>query len=180
MVRGRVLAYFPKEDEAMRYLGVLLSMMLVARVSTALAWPGCEEDRLAAVVAGDTLTVQHDAATYNCCMDSVTYSVTQTEGTIEIREAEALTDPCTCLCCYNVSVQVEDLAAGDWTLVFIWYDYDTDRWEQWAEQITVLDVGQSGSPVVISASDSGCIDPSSAPASGVSAGTWGRVKSLYR
>jgi hypothetical protein len=157
-----------------------IALTVVAGAPPALAWPGCEEDRLSAVVHSDTLIVYHDAATYNCCMDGVEYSVVQDDRQIWIQEMEILTDPCACLCCFDVSVQIEDLMAGSYTLVFTWSDYDTGQWEQWTEQVTVLDAGQGGEPFVSRVDNSGCIDPIAVPDPDVEPDSWGGVKSLYK
>jgi hypothetical protein len=145
------------------------------------AWPGCEEDRVRAVVRADSLIVHHDAATYNCCMDRTEYFVVQDASTIHIQETEIVTEPCTCLCCYSTSVQVADLAPGTYTLVFAWYDYDTGDWEQWSDDVTVLGNGH-GTPIVTAAADSGCLDPTGAPvpAADVEEESWAGVKYRYR
>lgn len=158
-----------------------LAVLIVTLASpSAQAWPGCSVDRIHAVVAEDTVTVFHDAAAYNCCMDSVTYSVAQTSGRIEIVETERLTNFCTCLCCFDLSVQVEDVAPGTYALVLSWHDDETGQDEVWSEEIIVLGGGQ-GHAFVASSSSSGCL-----PMPGVSAGAggevadWGCLKSRYR
>ena len=163
----------------MKSLYLLVSVIFTTAAPGALAWPGCEEDVLGAVVSGDTLTVYHDAATYNCCMDGVEYTVAQDDSSIQIQETEIVPIPCACLCCYDVSVQVVDLAPGTYTLVFTWDDYDTGQWEDWTEEIIVLGNGQGG-PTVATATNSGCIDPAVDSEFGIASDSWGRVRSLYR
>ncbi len=156
-------------------LGAVIVAVLVPPAG---AWPGCEVDQISATVVGDTLTVLHEKAAYNCCMDGTDYSVTQDASTIHIQETELLTIPCLCLCCFNLSVQVADLAAGLYTVVFTWWDYDTSQWEEWTDQVTIG--GGGGQPQVVAATNSGCLDPAIGAPRGVESGTWGRVKALYQ
>ena len=157
---------------------LLAALAGTAAASSAGAWPGCEEDRFSTSVAGDTLTVYHDKTLYNCCMDGVDYSVVQNASVIQIQETEILTIPCTCVCCYDLAVQVADLAAGLYTVVFTWYDYDTDQWEQWTDQVTIG--GGGGQPHVVASSSSGCLDPAVGFQPQVEFGSWGRVKARYQ
>jgi len=160
-----------------KVLGVLVAGGLAIGASSAGAWPGCDFDEVTAAVQGDALVVTHRHAVYNCCMDSTTYAVTQGPGTILIEETEAVTIPCLCLCCFDLSVEVGGLAPGEYTLVFTWYDYDTGQPEQWTTQITVS--GPGGGPFVAGVTNSGCLDPNDPSSPGVESGSWGRVKTLY-
>lgn len=161
-----------------RAIGPLVALILLVGASSGAAWPGCEVDEFSAMVEGDALIVRHEAATYNCCMDSTTYTVTQSPGLIRIEEFEAVTIPCLCLCCYDLSVEVGGLEPGDYMLVFVWYDYDTGQPEQWTTQVTVS--GPGGPPFVAATTNSGCLDPTGvAPPEIESGSSWGRVKTLY-
>jgi len=160
--------------------GLVALLGVVAGVCPAAAWPGCESDLLGAEIVGDTLTVHHRDAAYNCCMDSTTYTVTMDGSVIDIIETEIVPDPCLCLCCFDLSVSVADLAPGTWTVVFRWHDSDSDQWEEWSDDVTVPDVGQGGEAVVSGVMNSGCIDPNAAPLRPGAVASWGRVKSIYR
>ena len=156
------------------------ALLIVAILaSAAWGWPGCDQDQIWAVVEGDAVTLFHHAAAYNCCLDSVANVVTQTPGRIEVRATEFASTPCACLCCYNLSVRLEDVSPGLWTLVYVWDDYDTGETEEWTEEIVVG--GASPGPVFIaSSSRSDCLDMTSSPEPRFDAGPWGRVKALYR
>ncbi len=106
-------------------------------------------------------------------------SATYANSLIEIVGPELITESCPCLCCYDLSVRIGDLAPGDYTVVFTGHD-DTNGWEEWAADIEVGDTGQTGRPSVVASANSGCIDPTAAPESGFESGTWGRPKALYR
>lgn len=157
---------------------VLLAAIAIALTAGSVsAWPGCEQDILAAAVSGDTLTVSHDKATYNCCLERVDYSVLQSAGRIEITETEFVPNPCLCLCCYDLAVQVVDLAPGTYSLEVRWYDYDVPGWVEWTGEVTVA--GSGVLPRVAAVTNSGCIDPTAVPEDGARR-PWGRVKALYR
>jgi hypothetical protein len=157
----------------------LAFFLVVAAATAAHGWPGCEQDQIWAVVDGDAVTVYHQAAAYNCCMDGIAYDVREGAGTLEIRATEIATNPCACLCCYNLSVRVEDLAPGAWTLVYVWDDSDTGDTEQWTTEILVG--GAAAGPAYIASTwRSGCLDGLAIPEPGLRLGAWGRVKALYR
>jgi hypothetical protein len=41
---------------------------------------------------------------------------------LRFTETEILTDPCFCLCCYDVRTVVADLDPGDYTVEYCWID----------------------------------------------------------
>ncbi|UCC31414.1 MAG: hypothetical protein JSU86_03885, partial [Phycisphaerales bacterium] len=71
-----------------------------------------------------TLHVLHNNATYNCCPDDIVVSLSVEGSVITLTEEEVLTDPCFCVCCYNVEATVVDLAPGSYIVEYCWYDYD--------------------------------------------------------
>ena len=94
-------------------------------------------------------------------------------------ETELLTEPCACLCCFNLSVEIADLAPGEYVLLFTWYD-DSGEWITWTDTVVVEDVGQGGTAHVGSTTNSGCVDPNDSPEPGVEPSLWGKVKAQYR
>ncbi len=158
----------------------LLSLALGA---PALAQDICD-DSFRTEVEGGTLTVQHLGALYNCCPEPFAYDVNQEDNVITIRETEVLVNPCYCVCCFNLAVVVADVPPGGWTVVFQWYDYETQLWREMELPIVVPDAGQSGILHVASAQNSGCLGLSAVPDPEQQApwrqASWGALKSTYR
>jgi len=96
-------------------------------------FPPCGDDEIELTVDGSTLHVLHRNATYNCCPDDIVISLSVEENLLILDEEEILTNPCWCICCYNVEATVVDLAPGTYTVEFCWFDYEafevTCYWE---------------------------------------------------
>jgi hypothetical protein len=142
------------------------------------AWPPCD-DFIWAEVENSTVTIHHDGALYNCCTDGFDYAVSQQGAVIQVVETEILTNPCYCVCCMDNFVIIEGIAPGEYTVLFTWYDYETDDWLEWPLEIFVPDVGQGGSATLARSGSSGCYDPTTAQGGGTESATWGRVKARY-
>ncbi len=68
---------------------------------------------VSASAEGDTVTIRHDDAIYDCASE-VVLEATVTGNTIEVKEV--ITKPgANCLCTYDLSVQVQGLAPGSYT-----------------------------------------------------------------
>ena len=100
-------------------------------------YPFCGDDAFELTLAGDTLHVLHANATYNCCPDDITVSLSVQGSLLRLTEEEILTMPCDCMCCYDVSVAVAGLAPGDYTVEYCWQDYETGQQQCYLEDITV-------------------------------------------
>lgn len=137
-------------------------------------------DSVYAVVIGSTIIVHHDAAFYNCCPDEFVYAITLNGSTIGIDENEILTDPCYCLCCYNLSTLIENAAPGEHQIVFRWYDYENNGWMERELVVTVPDCGQTGPTALGEAFWDGCITETSVPVPVPQDWTWGGIKTLFR
>jgi hypothetical protein len=158
---------------ALIILSVILS--LPAQIF-AQGYPWCSSlDQVSAEVEGSNLILHHDAATYNCCPDSFSYSVTITANVLYVVETEILSNPCACECCYNLSTMIEDLPPGDLSVVFRWFDDDPAGWRDWPLSVMIGDLGQGGSVHAGSSTRSGCLEEV-----GVSHVQWGVLKSRYR
>ncbi|MBD3235475.1 MAG: hypothetical protein GF330_02085 [Candidatus Eisenbacteria bacterium] len=167
---------------------VCLGLVLLFSAATASAqYVWCyDADEIYAEVEGSTVTVFHDAALYNCCPDPFAYTVICEGDTILIEEIEVLTEPCYCVCCHNLWMMLEDVAAGDYLLQFSWYDYEGFEYVQRELEIHVPDIGQGGlfaeGPVAVP----GCVESSGVPDTGPtdepdsSIVSWGTIKLLYR
>jgi len=157
-------------------LAIIAAFVLAG--SSAAAWPPCD-DFVWAEVENGTVTVHHDGAFYNCCTDGFDYEVSLAGAVIRITETEILTNPCYCLCCMDNFVDIDDVAPGEYTIVFAWYDYETDAWVEWSLGIVVPDAGQSGGAALASSGTSGCYDPTGASGGEAERATWGSVKARY-
>ncbi len=146
------------------FLTTTCLLWFLAGVGTAQDYPWCSRmDDIFAEVEGDQLVLHHENATYNCCPDSFTFAVTISNDILYVTEREVLTNPCSCLCCYNLSSVVGGLSPGEWQVVYRWYDDDPWGWRDWHLTVTVNDLGPPG-PVQIAPSEtSGCLDPSGTP-----------------
>lgn len=142
------------------------------------------DDSFRTEVEGGTLTVHHLGALYNCCPEPFAYDVSQDGDLIRIRETEVLVNPCYCICCFNLTVVIEDVQPGSWTIIFQWYDYETQLWQEQELVVVVPDAGQSGTLHLASAEDSGCLGISAVPDPEQQApwrqASWGALKSTYR
>jgi len=87
--------------------------------------PCTEDDQFELAVEPGTLHVLHQNATYNCCPDDLEVSLS-VEGTLLwLTEEEILTNPCYCICCYEVESTVAGLGPGEYTVNYCWHDYET-------------------------------------------------------
>ncbi len=162
------------------------ALLFLGGTSVHAQWWCYDGDVVRADVEGSTVTVFHDAALYNCCPDAFEYAVTQNGNQILVEEAEILTVGCLCLCCYDLSVVIEDVAPGDYLIVFRWDDYETGQWQERIVEITVPDVGQGGDAAVAGVFGLTCLDePTAVPEDDDPEGetsqkkSWGEIKADY-
>ena len=87
-------------------------------------FPPCGDDEIELVVEGSTLYVFHRNATYNCCPDEIVISLAVEGNQLLLTEEEILSNPCWCICCYNLEATVVNLAPGTYTVQFCWFDYE--------------------------------------------------------
>jgi hypothetical protein len=161
--------------------GIFLVVLILG--APVLAQDLCD-DSFRTEVEGGALTVHHLGALYNCCPEPFAYDVSQEGDLITIRETEVLENPCYCICCFNLAVVVEDVMPGSWTVVFHWYDYETQLCQEQELPVVVPDAGQSGTLHVASAENSGCLGLSAVPDTGQQAppprASLGTLKGIYR
>jgi hypothetical protein len=144
-----------------------------------------EADEVHARVDEDALIIFHDAALYNCCPDPFDYTVSLEGSTIRVRESEVLTEPCYCICCFDLAVTIEGLPPGDYELEFSWYDYEGEAWlARWLE-VAIPDAGQAHLPAVADRYNSGCLAAQAVPETASpepddeEPPSWGRIKALF-
>jgi hypothetical protein len=87
----------------------------------------CGDDEFEFTVEDNTLHVLHRNATYNCCPDDIVISVCLEGDLLRLTEEEILTEPCWCICCYNVEATVVDLPSGEYVVEFCWFDYEAQE-----------------------------------------------------
>jgi len=161
-------------------LAVIAAGLVVLTPATALAWPGCEIDWFALSASGDTVTVDHNRVSYNCCMDHMEWTVDLSESTLRIFEYEITPIPCTCMCCFELSVSVADCPPGLLDVEFHWLDSESGGWETWTGTIFVPDVGQVPLPVIASAETSDCLPPGTGAPPPGEPRPWAVLKAPYR
>lgn len=172
-------------------------MKLILLVLMLLAWlipaeqteaQGSEcEDEFITEVDDNSLIVYHNGALYNCCPDPFEYSVAQDDSLIVVTETEVLSNPCFCICCFDLSVTIEDLAPGVYYLVFTWFDYETDTWQEVVLDVVIPNLGQPPLPIVVDTYLSECYQEPSAIPDDEHTGnrpppklhSWGLIKALY-
>ena len=172
----------------MRFLVFALAAVLVLAgfVPAGPAWADdylwCwDQDEIYAVVGGSSVTIHHDATVYNCCPDPFQYEAFWEEDRLVMVEQEVLTNPCYCLCCYDLSFTVDNVPPGQWPLLFRWYDQETSGWRQVELTIPVADEGQSGEIMSAAAWQSDCLSVTAVPDDPEPEfRNWGALKALYR
>ena len=156
--------------------------LLVATAFASPAW-GQETctDSVYAAVDGNRIRVVHTGALYNCCPTRFDYDVSVQDNAFLVVESEILENPCYCICCIDLEMEIEDAPPGEYTLLFVWYDYDTQMWRDWMLEIDVPDVGQgTADPVVASAYFSDCYGSMSGVTPESPGISWSAIKETYR
>jgi hypothetical protein len=164
-------------------LALVLFCFLFVPVSQADEW--CTNmDVVYADVNGSSVTVKHDGASFNCGTDGVNYQVdidTET-GIIDIVETTTLEVPALCYCCFEFGVTIDDLANGDYTANYTWYDEEPDEWVTVPIYFTIAVRDEPDTPVVGFLPFSGCLpgyELQSAPDPKPPHDTWGRLKKMF-
>ncbi|MBU0637998.1 MAG: hypothetical protein KKB50_03975 [Planctomycetes bacterium] len=148
----------PDVDQAAQPAGAQSSATLAPGLEVVPSWPhvghcensGCLQepgyegpceldDEIILTVHGNDLKVLHANATYNCCLDDITITLSVQGDVIQLFEEELLTNPCWCVCCFNVDASVRDLEGGRYTVEFWWFDTDTEELRCHVEEIVIPD-----------------------------------------
>jgi len=153
----------------MRPLLAALALALSALPIAASATPfWCPLEGVLIETSDGTIVVNHIQAEYNCCA-WIEFDVEQYPHMIDIYESERFeTEPCPCMCCFDLRVTVGGLAPGLY-LVTVWKD--GVFFGSW--QVTV----SGTSPERVEASYLPCVE-TDVPESPV-ASSWGVIKALY-
>jgi hypothetical protein len=100
-------------------------------------YPWCGDDAFEFQVGSGTLHSTHLHATYNCCPDDIAISV-QLEGSVlHLREEEILTNPCFCLCCFDVEATIVNLEPGTYIVEYCWYDEETQQDQCYIDEVVI-------------------------------------------
>jgi hypothetical protein len=161
---------------------VTLGILLILGIAPASGQDWCyNADNIYTMVYGSTVVIHHDAALYNCCPDGFDYSIDQVGDTFYVDEIEILNNPCYCICCFNLAATIEDVAPGEYNMIFSWYDYEIYEWVQEQLHFSVPALGQTGASALGDIYWSGCLDsPTSASEPTEEPALWGTIKSLFR
>ena len=139
-------------------------LWLFAEIGTARDYPWCSTmDDVFAEVEGNRLILHHDNATYNCCPDPFSFTVTISNDSLYVTETENLTSPCDCMCCFNLSAEVEGLSPGEWQVVYRWFDDGPWGWRDWHLWVTIGGQDPPGSVHIANSETDGCLDQSGTP-----------------
>jgi hypothetical protein len=99
--------------------------------------PCPDPDAFILTVEGSTLHVLHESATYNCCLDEITITLSMEGDILKLTEEEIVTLGCWCICCYEAEATIVDLAPGIYTVEFYWFDYETWQEQCYVEEIVI-------------------------------------------
>jgi len=128
----------------------------------------------------NNLTLNHLAAMHNCCPDPVTWEMEQSPGLIAITEVIGEEEPCDCICCFDLSVQVTGLSPGLWTVQYHWFDFEGLAWLNREFQVIVPASSAEDVAELINGNISDCRELSFVPDPQYPIRSWGAVKSWYR
>lgn len=88
--------------------GLLLCTPLAANAQ----W--CDPDVVSAQVQGSTIIVFHDNAEWNCCAE-IQFELVENGYMLDLYESEYFeTEPCVCMCCFDLITTIEDVEPGEW------------------------------------------------------------------
>lgn len=128
----------------------------------------------------NNLLITHSAAMYNCCPEPVSWDIEQTPGLIYITEFIGEDEPCDCICCFELSVQVTEIPAGMWTIRYRWFDFENLVWSYRDFMAIVPETDSEGFAELVDGEISPCIEVSSVPDPQELLWPWGAIKSRYR
>ena len=174
-------------EGVLRVAGWQACLLIMAAVLPGVA--AADEDAFTVTIADGVVTVLHEYAEYNCCMDYAEYAVAVADQVIEIVETEVTTAPCYCHCFFDLTVAIADVPPGDYTLHFRWLDLGDIEMSEVALAVTVPDAGQGDEAVVASTEMSECYwEMTAVPEPGDEgpeddspvAATWSVLKATYR
>ncbi len=160
-----------------------LCLALPASALADLSYLSCADaDTIYARVNQSNGSVQviHEDAIYNCCPDPARFTITTTGQTVRIEEQVTETNPCDCYCCFDLSVTVDDLSPGQWTVIYAWLDLETWTMVEREFAIFLPETATGETPVLVNMAMSGCLEVAAVPEEIIEFSTWCWIKSIYR
>jgi hypothetical protein len=76
----------------------------------------CDVDELETEVSEGKVIFTHSAATYKCCMESISLEIEKEGAVVKIVETENAPDPCFCQCDYTIYGEIVDLEPGTYEI----------------------------------------------------------------
>ncbi|MFC1537622.1 hypothetical protein ACFL4P_02220, partial [Gemmatimonadota bacterium] len=73
-------------------------------------------DKLETEVSEGKVVFTHSAATYNCCMESISLEIEKEGAVVKIIETENAPAPCFCQCDYTIYGEIVDLEPGTYEI----------------------------------------------------------------
>lgn len=126
------------------------------------------------------LTIDHQAAMYNCCPEPVSYLVEEAPGLITVTEIVGEEAPCDCICCFNYKAEVTGFSPGFWTVRFTWRNEEDFQWMTEEYQLVIPGQSDPVGPFLFNKELSNCLEASAVPEDPEPVSRWGAVKSWYR
>jgi hypothetical protein len=149
----------------------LLSVCCVATLGHAQPMDCLYPDVIAVSSNADTIFVEHQNATRNCC-STLTVDVATEDLVVDFVEGEA-GEFCTCMCCFHMGYDANGFEAGHY-LVRVWFEGDLVGEEE-------VDVeGPGSAPVVGAVAKGECMTLASTPEPDeVRVRTWGHMRTGF-
>jgi hypothetical protein len=137
--------------------------------------PPCN-DTVGAQVMENTILVRHDQAEWNCCAEIV-FELSVAQDTFNLYEFETFGEwgPCVCICCFDLTTTVRDVAPGDYLVRVL----DGLSGEIFGEVWVTVEPELSGMASLGGTEQSECGGWITAVKEPTST-TWSRLKVLYR
>jgi hypothetical protein len=153
----------------MRVLATSIALaLLVVPATPSIGSFWCPLEGVVIQTSDGAMDVHHVQAEYNCCC-WIDFDVVQEECAIGIYEWELFeTEPCSCMCCFELKVSIGGLDPGAYT-VTIWKN--GTFFGTW--QVTI----EGTSPERLEASYQPCVE--TGVPQPLLAGSWGTIKALY-
>jgi len=87
-------------------------------------------DEMIVKINGNNITVIHQNAVYNCCIDKIEVTLSISGNILKLIEKEIVGMPCACVCTFDIESVINNLSKGDY-IIQIW---NADQTELLAEK----------------------------------------------
>jgi len=93
-------------------LSIAVSLLVFCAATASAQW--CDADEVSAEVIGNDITVYHDNAAWNCCVQ-IQFDLVENGNVLDLYETE-VGWPCFCICCFDLIAVINDVAPGDYLI----------------------------------------------------------------